>query len=108
MFGSWKIYGVLGLLLLLATGAALYFRKDAENERNLRHAAEEKLARAEAIIAFKDAQMKVVNHAVAVKDAADKKAAKQIDTLQKELAHDPQANDPAPRVIRRALGKLSE
>jgi len=108
MFGSWKIYGVLGLLLLLAVGAALYFRKDAGNEANLRHAAEEKLERATAIIEFKVKQEAKLLAAIAAKDAADKKAGKQIEDLKKELANDPQANDPAPRVIRRALGKLPE
>lgn len=110
MFGSWKLYAALGLAIVIGAlaWAADHYHSKAKIEAMRADRAEKELAEANAIIAFKDAQTKVLNAVIAKKDAADKKTAKQIDTLQKELAHDPQANDPAPRVIRRALGKLPE
>lgn len=110
MFGSWKIYLALGTFILLGSlaWAADHYRSKAKIEAMRADQAEEALQRTQAALKFSQENNRVLNDAVAKKDTADKKAAKQIDTLQKELSHDPQANDPAPRVIRRALGKLPE
>lgn len=110
MFASWKIYLALGAIILLGTlaWAADHYRSKARLETERADRAEEALARASAVIDFQKKNAKALAEAVAVKAAADKIMADKIESLKKKIRNDPQASDPAPRVIRRALGRLPE
>ena len=110
MLSGWKIYAALGLVIVLGAlaWAADHYRHKAKIEAMRADAAEEKLARAEKLLDGERKQGEVLRDAIAKKDAAKVKVVKQIEVLEKEIKNDPQAGDPAPRVIRRALGRLPE
>jgi len=108
MFASWKLSAGLGLALLIALGVAYHFHTRAVAADYRAQVAEEALARANAVLESTRKQNHILNEAVAAKDAAKVKVEKQIQVIEKEIRNDPQASDPAPRTIRRALGRLPE
>lgn len=108
MFASWKLSAGLGLALLIALGVAYHFHTRAVAADYRAQVAEEALARTQAVLKAAQENTRVLNDAIAAKDKAKVKIEKQIQIIEKEIHNDPQASDPAPRVIRRALGRLPE